>query len=66
MELAARLTDEWGLRTDVPASGWDDLLGPEYTGDLYGDLAALAGLELPQPEQPSYPGIAELRQQLGL
>jgi hypothetical protein len=69
LELAARLSEDWGLRAPVPvpAPGWDDLLGAEYAGDAYADAAAQAGLAGPaEPVRPSYPGISELRGRLGL
>jgi hypothetical protein len=66
IELAAALNEHWGLRSDVPSFGWDDLFGEQYLGDPYSELAAQAGLDVPQQPQPSYPGISEIRQQLGL
>ena len=72
VELATALTHDWGLDTDTPGfgdpGGWQDSIRPPATPVSVADaLLASAGFEPPPPpEQPGYPGIAEIRRQLGI
>lgn len=66
VELAHSLADEWGLLGDGPSrpQGLTARAGPPLSAAdaLYADM----GYELLARPQPSYPGVKELRAQLGI
>ena len=73
LELAHQLATEWGLDSAAPggftdtAPGWQDLLRPPGAPvTVYDELLEGMGVELPQPDRPSYPGVAQLARDMGL
>jgi hypothetical protein len=73
VELAHSLAHEWGLDASAPggftdtAPGWQDLLrGPAAPVTAADVLYEAMGVEQPQPERLSYPGVKEIRARMGL
>lgn len=73
VELARSLSVEWGLDSAAPggftdtSGGWQDVIRPPGAPvSIQDELLADVGVELPQAERPSYPGIGQLARDLGL
>ena len=70
IELAHGLAAEWGLFEDSPfgsAPAYGDLLRPPAAPvTAYDAMAESIGYGSPQPDQPSYPGVSELAERMGL
>jgi hypothetical protein len=73
VELAHQLAHDWGLdAADVPGfpgtmTGFTDLLRPPGAPvSMQDELLSGMGYELPAADRPSYPGVAQLAQDLGL
>jgi hypothetical protein len=69
IELAHQLAHDWGLDAgEFPATtAFTDLLRPPGAPvSIQEELMADMGYELPAADRPSYPGVAQLAQDLGL